>query len=223
MLLVLLSGTTLSEIGTATGNGWDLSMYADATSYDGWTTSADDFNSYYDCHGSYDSLTGGLDSCDLSLEDWNAVNALASASSADDLTSDDLEGIISASGTTDNSSAFGDLTNLTSLESDYIKDCMGSTVTSSALTTCVTSATSTSVPIFKIAQKVSGDLSGAITVSELQNTGLETLETQMIMKVSLTSLIRVNAVPVITSLVSIMFLVIIADLGAQVLARQPLI
>ena len=170
------SGTTLSEITTATGNGWDLSMYADATSYDGWTTSADDFNSYYDCHGSYESLTGGLDSCELSLEDWDAVNSLASASSADDLTSDDIEGILSASGTTDNSSAFGDLSNLTSLESDYIKDCMGTSVTSSALTSCVTSATSTTVPIFKIAQKVSGDLTGAITVSELQNTGLETLE-----------------------------------------------
>ena len=171
------SGTTLSEITTATGNGWDLSMYADATSYDGWTTSADDFNSYYDCHGSYDSLTGGLDSCDLSLEDWNAVNALASASSPSDLTTDDLEGILSAAGTSDADNAFGDLTSLTSVESDYLKDCMGDNTSSTKLSSCVEDAGTVTVPVYNIAKKIEGDYTASLTVTDLTNAGMDTYDT----------------------------------------------
>ena len=171
-------GTTYADFNTATvTNSWDADDYKSATGQAGWTNSGADRIAFAACKASTDTATGGASSCTTGKSAWSSLSSLASASDPSDLTTSDIEGILAAVDTADSDNAFGDLTALTSVETDYITACMGSTVSSSAMKTCVTAATPTSVPVFNIAKKIDGDYSAALSTTDLTNAGIDDIDT----------------------------------------------
>jgi hypothetical protein len=169
-------GTSYSAVLAALANGWAVTDYRIADGYNGWSSSTADQGIFAACKISVETLTGGVNSCRVSKSGWQSLNRLAAASTPDDLTDDDLEGVIEATGVTDVDNAFGDLDSLTTAESDYLRDCLGSTTTAAALQRCVSEATPTTVPVFEIAQKIDGDYSGAITIEDLTDAGMGTYD-----------------------------------------------
>ena len=177
--LATITASSVKNMVAVTAVGFENTTKADAYQASD-NASTHTVSSFEACYDSTESLTVTISSnpgCDITKSSWDSISALDTASSPDDLTDDDLEGIIEAASVSDSDGAFGDLSALTSVESDYLRDCMGSTVTSSALSTCVTDADNTSVPVFNVAKKVAGDYSEAITVSDIQNAGIGSVDT----------------------------------------------
>ena len=100
---------------------------------------------------------------------------MASASSPSDLTDDDLENVIAAAGVTN--AAFTDLDNLADYEADLIRDCMGTTVSTQNIQSCVSSATTETVNTQKVSGMIAGTYSGTPTVTDFQNAGIGTFDT----------------------------------------------
>jgi len=168
-------GTSYASVATATGNGWSLTNYLTAIGNGGWTSSSADATAFAACESNTDALSGGAGACTASQSVWTAVAAVASASSADAVTDTQLETIIAA-GSVSNS-AFGDLANLANFETDYIRDCMGSTVTANQVSGCVTGGTSTKLTTQKISGMITGDYSGTPSVADFEAAGLASADT----------------------------------------------
>ena len=171
------TGTTFANVQTAVANGWTLANYELATNTPGntWTTSQADGTAFADCLSSSDTLTGGSATCSVASSVWNSISSVASASSPSDLTDDDLENVIAAAGVTN--AAFTDLDNLADYEADLIRDCMGTTVSTQNIQSCVSSATTETVNTQKVSGMIAGTYSGTPTVTDFQNAGIGTFDT----------------------------------------------
>ena len=183
-LRTALSGSGLGSSPTASAvQGWVGTHvgFASATSFTAYLANTDNANytlaQWGNCYSSADTVTGGTGNCSITSTQWQSLSALASASSASDISDSDLTNIISASNVEDSDDSFGDLASLTSVENDYLRDCMGTSVTSSSLVSCVTGATPTTVPVYNIAKKVAGDYSGTISISDVTNAGISSIDT----------------------------------------------
>ena len=95
--------------------------------------------------------------CEITASEWASLSGLASTSS-DNLTTSTLQDIISLTSATNANNAFVNLASLTDFEADYIRNCVGTSVSSSSISGCVTNATSALVNT----QKVSGMIAGII-------------------------------------------------------------
>ena len=171
------TGTTFADVSTAITNGWTAANYNAATNTTGssWSNSQADATAYSSCLTSTDALTGGASTCSITLSEWNSISAVATASSPADLTDDDLENVIATAGVTN--AAFTDLDNLADYEADLIRDCMGTTVSTQNIQSCVSSATTETVNTQKVSGMITGDYSGTPTVADFQATGIQSVDT----------------------------------------------
>lgn len=183
-LRTALSGSGLGSSPTASAvQSWVGTHvgFASAASFTAYLANTDSSNfslaNWSSCYSSADTVTGGTGNCSITSVQWQSLNALATASSVSDISDSDLTNIISASNVEDADGSFGDLTSLTSVENDYLRDCMGTSITSSSLVSCVAGATPTTVPVFNIAKKVAGDYTGTISISDVTNAGINSIDT----------------------------------------------
>ena len=132
--------TSLSDITTATDNGWDKYLYADASKLTGWTNSESDWDDFYECYSSSDANTGGDSDCSLSSSGWDAINAAITAISdnSSTISGSNIDTILSSTETTAHD--YFDSSN--SVMVDYVNQCIsGATNGTTAVTNCVTSGT----------------------------------------------------------------------------------
>ncbi|NCG11080.1 MAG: hypothetical protein GWP33_08365 [Alphaproteobacteria bacterium] len=155
--------------------------FASAASFTAYLANTDNSNfslaNWTACYTSTETSTGGSNSCNVSLNSWQSISAVASVSSPDDLTDSNLQNAIAAASITDSNSVFGDLTNLTNFEADYIRDCMGTTTTVSQIDSCVSSGTTAKLTTQKVSGMIAGDYTGTPTVTDFENAGIGAVDT----------------------------------------------
>ncbi len=170
------SGINYQALVIALENGWTVANYLAATEAGGWSASAADSTAYTNCQANTEIASGGAGVCALSKSTWVAVNAIAAASDADSLTDDQLEAAIEAIPES-SVSVFLDLAALTDYEADYLRDCVGSTVTTDQLISCVTSATAPELSTQRLSGIIAGDYTGSISLADLESAGLGAVDT----------------------------------------------
>lgn len=169
------NGTSYADVSTATTSGWSAADYKTATNSSGWTNSSADSTAFGNCKSNTETITGGSNACSVSKSSWTAISAVASASGASSVSDSQIEAVIAAGAVTN--SVFGDLTNLSNFEADYIRDCMGSTVTSTQINSCVTGGTTAKLNTQKVSGMIAGDYTGSPSVSDFENAGIGSVDT----------------------------------------------
>ncbi len=178
------SGTTYSEVITATDNGWTLANYKQAKTNGGWTNTAAQKTNFSDCQTSTIASTGGTGQCTIAASSWSAIDAAITASTDTniDITAANVTDILSTTNTTAN--AYLNTSDLVHI--GYLNQCISAQANPiNALTTCAQEAdlekNVKTFQIGKIAAQNSGDYTTAsVTTSLLETIGVPTNSTDVI-------------------------------------------